>query len=145
MQFSTLELNHELSDELMLNVKYSYGDRDYFHSNDNDYSVASESFPGLAAIPGFPMTWFGCFGGYRGTGFCEDIDSDRTYEFSVVKTYGKQFEVSLISDFDGPLNYTIGAYTFDAKNHNVYQVQTASWQMISKAVQHPYNLSLIHI
>ena len=142
MQFSTLELNHELSDELMLNVKYSYSDRDYYHSNDNDYSVASEPFPGLAAIPGFPMTWYGCFGGYRGTGFCEDIDSDRTYEFSVVRTYGKQFEVSLISDFDGPFNYTLGAYTLDSKNHNVYQVQTASWQMISKAVQHPYNNAL---
>ena len=140
--FSMLELNHELSDDLQLNLKYSYGHRDYYHSNDNDYSVASESFPGLAAIPGFPMTWNGCFGGYRGTGFCENIDSDRTYEFSVVKTYGNQFEVSLISDFDGPFNYTIGAYSLDSKNHNVYQVQTASWNMISRAVQHPYNEAL---
>ena len=88
------------------------------------------------------MTWNGCFGGYRGTGFCENIDSDRTYEFSVVKTYGNQFEVSLISDFDGPFNYTIGAYSLDSKNHNVYQVQTASWNMISRAVQHPYNEAL---
>ena len=30
--------------------------------------------------------------------------------------------------------------TLDSKNHNVYQVQTASWNMISKAVQHPYNM-----
>ena len=140
--FSMLELNHELSDDLQLNIKYSYGHRDYYHSNDNDYSVASEPFPGLAAIPGFPMTWNGCFGGYRGTGFCENIDSDRTYEFSVVKTYGQQFEVTLISDFDGPFNYTVGAYSLDSKNHNVYQVQTASWNMISKAVQHPYNDAL---
>jgi hypothetical protein len=71
--------------------------------NDNDYSVASGPFPGLLPIPGFPISWNGCFGGYNGTGFCENIDSDRTYEFAVVETYGRQFEVSLISDFDGPL------------------------------------------
>jgi len=141
-QSTSLELNHELSDELLLNVQITYNHRDYYHSNDNDYSVSNGSFPGLAAIPGFPMTWNGCFGGYNGTGFCENIDSDRTYEFSVVQTYGTQFEVSLISDFDGPFNYTVGAYTFNSKNHNVYQVQTASWNMISKAVQHPYNDAL---
>ena len=141
-QSTSLELNHELSDELLLNVQITYNHRDYYHSNDNDYSVSNGSFPGLAAIPGFPMTWNGCFGGYNGTGFCENIDSDRTYEFSVVQTYGTQFEISLISDFDGPFNYTVGAYTFNSKNHNVYQVQTASWNMISKAVQHPYNDAL---
>ena len=140
MQFSTLELNHELSDELSLTLKYSYGHREYYHSNDNDYSVASEPFPGLAPQLGLgPISWNGCFGGYRGTGFCENIDSDRTYEFAVVRTYGQQFELSLVSDMDGPLNYTLGIYNLDSKNHNVYQVQTASWNMISKAVQHPYN------
>ena len=141
-QSTSLELNHELSDELLLNVQITYNHRDYYHSNDNDYSVSNGSFPGLAAIPGFPMTWNGCFGGYNGTGFCENVDSDRTYEFSVVQTYGTQFEISLISDFDGPFNYTVGTYTFNSKNHNVYQVQTASWNMISKAVQHPYNDAL---
>ncbi len=144
-QLTTLELNHELSDSLMLSVKYSYNHRDYYHMNDNDYSVASGGFPGLLAPPppnGFglgPISWNGCFGGYRGTGFCENVDSDRTYEFAVVKTYGRQAEVSIISDFDGPFNYTLGAYTFDSKNHNVYQVQTAAWNMTSKAAQHPYN------
>jgi len=139
-RFSTLELNHELRDDLTLNFKYSYGHRDYYHMNDNDYSVASEPFVGLAPQFGLgPISWNGCFGGF-GKGFCEDIDSDRTYEFSNVRTYGKQFEASLISNFDGPFNYTVGAYTLDSKNHNIYQIQTAAWNMISKAAQHPYNL-----
>jgi len=138
-RFTTLELNHELKDDLRLNVKYSYGHRDYYHMNDNDYSVASEPFVGLVPTLGLgPISWNGCFGGF-GKGFCENVNSDRTYEFSIVETYGRQFEVSLISDFDGPFNYTIGAYTFDAKNHNVYLIQTAAWNMISKAAQHPYN------
>ena len=84
--------------------------------NDNDYSVASEPFPGLVPIP---RDWTNImerlFWWLFGTGFCENIDSDRTYEFSVVETYGQQFEVSLISDFDGPFNYTVGAYTFRFK------------------------------
>lgn len=144
-QHTTLELNHELSDSLLLSVKYSYNHRDYYHMNDNDYSVASGPFPGLLAPPppnglGLgPVSWNACFGGYRGTGFCENVDSDRTYEFSVVKTYGRQAEISIISDFDGPFNYTLGAYTFDSKNHNVYQVQTAAWNMTTKFAQHPYN------
>ena len=139
-RFSTLELNHELRDDLTLNFKYSYGHRDYYHMNDNDYSVASEPFVGLAPQFGLgPISWNGCFGGF-GKGFCEDIDSDRTYEFSNVRTYGKQFEASLISNFDGPFNYTVGAYTLDSKNHNIYQIQTAAWNMISIAAQHPYNI-----
>lgn len=139
-KFSTLELNHELSDSLLLNLKYSYGNRDYYHMNDNDYSVASEPFVGLVPTLGLgPISWEGCFGGF-GRGFCETIDSDRTYEFSIVDTNSRQFEVSLISDFDGPFNYTVGAYTFDAKNHNRYLIQTAAWNMMSKAAQHPYNV-----
>ena len=139
-KFSTLELNHELSDSLLLNLKYSYGHRDYYHMNDNDYSVASEPFVGLVPTLGLgPISWEGCFGGF-GRGFCETIDSDRTYEFSIVDTDSRQFEVSLISDLDGPFNYTVGAYTLDAKNHNRYLIQTAAWNMISKAAQHPYNV-----
>ncbi len=139
-KFTTLELNHELSDSLLLSFKYSYGHRDYYHMNDNDYSVASEPFVGLVPTLGLgPLSWEGCFGGF-GKGFCETIDSDRTYEFSIVETYGNQFEVSLISDFDGPFNYTVGAYSLDSKNHNVYLIQTAAWNMMRSASQHSYNV-----
>ena len=41
-----------LRDDLTFNFKYSYGHRDYYHMNDNDYSVASEPFVGLA-----PRIW----------------------------------------------------------------------------------------
>ena len=67
--------------------------RDYYHMNDNDYSVASESFVGLAAnirirtnLMGRLFWWFGT------EGFCETIDSDRTYEFSIVETYGNNLK-----------------------------------------------------
>jgi outer membrane receptor protein involved in Fe transport len=122
-------------------AKYSYATRDYFHMNDNDYSVAVQPFPGLVPNTGIPMSWYGCFGG-EGYGFCETIDSDRTYEFSVVSTDTQQGEITFISDKDGPVNFVLGAYTFDQRNNNKYQIQTASWNMISKAVQHPFNVPL---
>jgi outer membrane receptor protein involved in Fe transport len=137
--FATIEFNHDINDDWSMVAKYSYSTRDYYHMNDNDYSVSVQPFPGLIPTTGIPMSWYGCFGG-EGYGFCETIDSDRTYEFSVVNTDTQQGEISFISDKDGPVNFVLGAYTFDQRNNNRYQVQTASWNMISKAAQHPYNI-----
>ena len=37
---------------------------------------------------------------------------------------------STISDFDGPLNYTVGYYMYDSRNDNEYRVQTPGTQYI---------------
>ena len=47
-----------------------------------------------------------CFGGERQ--FCETVDSERIYDFSDVNMHGTQMEVNIISDYDGPFNYTVG-------------------------------------
>ncbi len=59
------------------------------------------------------MSWTGCFGNTGGINFCETIDTDRTYEFATVVTDTQQAEISIISDYDGPVNFTAGVYTFD--------------------------------
>jgi hypothetical protein len=140
-----LELNHDISDELQLVVKGTYSTRDYYHMGDNDYNVAVSPFPGLfppghpaAAIP---MQWTGCFGG-EGYGFCEIVDSDRTYEFAVVESETRQLEATLISNLDGPINFVAGLYHYDFTTNNTYQVQTASWNLISEGALHPYNIPL---
>ena len=61
------------------------------------------------------MSWTGCFGNTGGINFCETIDTDRTYEFATVVTDTQQAEISIISDYDGPVNFTAGVYTFDRK------------------------------
>ena len=144
-EFTMLELNHDISDELQLVVKGTYSTRDYYHMGDNDYNVAVSPFPGLfppghpaAAIP---MQWTGCFGG-EGYGFCEIVDSDRTYEFSVVESETRQLEATLISNLDGPINFVAGLYHYDFTTNNTYQVQTASWNLISDGALHPYNVPL---
>ena len=54
------------------------------------------------------------FGG-EGYGFCEIVDSDRTYEFAVVESETRQLEATLISNLDGPINFVAGLYHYDSQ------------------------------
>ena len=51
-----------------MNVKYSYGTRDYQHMNDNDYGHTDNPFLGVLAsqVPIGPLSFEGCFGGFEG-------------------------------------------------------------------------------
>ena len=145
-ELAQIEMNHDLNDNYDLIVKATYTTRDYNHMGDNDYNNSTDAFPGLfpAGHPAsfIPMQWEGCFGGFHST-FCETVDSDRTYEFSMDETETWQAEVTLISNLDGPLNYQIGYYHFDQTSRNIYQVQTASWNLIAQdGSAHPYNVPL---
>ena len=145
-ELAQIQMNHDLNDNYDLIVKATYTTRDYNHMADNDYNNSTDAFPGLfpAGHPAsfIPMQWEGCFGGFHST-FCETVDSDRTYEFSMDETETWQAEVTLISDLDGPLNYQIGYYHFDQTSRNIYQVQTASWNLIAQdGSAHPYNVPL---
>jgi len=145
-ELAQIQMNHDLNDNYDLIVKATYTTRDYNHMADNDYNNSTDAFPGLfpAGHPAslIPMEWEGCFGGFHST-FCETVDSDRTYEFSMDETETWQAEVTLISDLDGPLNYQIGYYHFDQTSRNIYQVQTASWNLIAQdGSAHPYNVPL---
>ena len=72
--------------------------------------------------------------------FCEVTTADRTYEFAYDESETKQGEITLISDLDGPLNFQVGYYYYDNTQRNIYQVQTAAWNLIRDAGAHPYNL-----
>ena len=50
----------------------------------------------------------------------------------------QQAEINIISDFDGPLNYTVGYYMYDSRNDNEYRVQTPGTQYIGDFSSHPY-------
>ena len=144
-EYTMLQLNHQINENIDMVAKATYSVRDYYHMGDNDYSVAVQKFPGLfpAGHPAaaIPMQWTGCFGG-EGYGFCEMIDSDRTYEFSNADSETRQAEVTFISNYDGPVNYVVGFYHYDYTTRNIYQVQTASWNLISDGSLHPYNATL---
>ena len=138
IEFSNLELVRELSDDLTMTAKYSYETRRFQQMNDNDGSISYSPFIGAGAGLGLPpVESEQCFGTPT-FGFCEYVTTDRTYDFSDVKYESQQAEINIISDFDGPFNYTVGYYMYDSRNDNEYRVQTPGTQYIGDFSSHPY-------
>ena len=102
--FSTLEFRQEFENYTFV-AKYSYDTREFHQMNDNDGSVAVRPFPGLAKLlnPAIPNVE----GIIDYLKFSEFTDSARAYDFSDVYSNDQQFELNIISDFDGAFNYTI--------------------------------------
>jgi outer membrane receptor protein involved in Fe transport len=141
--FGQLEFVTDLSDELQLSAKISHNIRDYFHMVDNDYSHSTKAYPGILASRGLPpISFSGTFGGvFNGDdySFTELVDSERTYEFSNSEFNTNQAEITIVSDYDGALNFVVGAYQYDSRSHNRYQVQTAAWNLTGNFGKHPYS------
>jgi outer membrane receptor protein involved in Fe transport len=135
---ANLQLNHSLSDDLLLTAKVSYETREFYQSGDNDQAYTDDPLLGSAASLGQPpITGYLCFGGERQ--FCETVDSDRTYDFSDVNMHGTQMEVNLVSSYDGAFNYTLGIYQNETRNDNVYLAQTTGSQFFRSFDLHPYS------
>ena len=136
---ANLQINHDLTDNLLLTAKLSYETRDFHQSGDQDQSYATEPFLGAGAALGLPpISGFLCFGS-EDQSFCETVDSERLYDFSDVNMHGTQMEVNIISDFDGPFNYTAGVYQIENRNDNVYSVQSAGTQFGASFANHTYS------
>ena len=107
--------------------------RDYNHVDDNDKSVSPQTaFNTSLGIPFTADLEYDCIGvdsrGSPSNIECSTADEDR-----------QQFEVNWISDNDGPLNYTLGAYMYNSKYSNDYQVMTEGYVMNGDFRQHPYS------
>ena len=135
-QFSTLEFVKEFDNYTFI-AKYSYDTREFHQMNDNDGTVATKTFPGLLKL--LDPTAPDVAAEQDFLHFSEFVDTDRTYDFSDVYSDDQQFEINIISDFEGPFNYTFGLYTYDARNNNNYSVQTAGGAFLSNFGKHPYN------
>ena len=137
-EFSNLELVKELSDELTLVAKYSYGTRMFQQMNDNDSVVNTSPMVGAGAALGLPpIVADVCFGTSR-FGFCETATSNRAYDFSDVVNDSQQYEINIVSNYDGPWNFTAGYYAYDYRSDNEYRVQTVGSQLIGSFGDHPY-------
>jgi len=135
---ANLQINHDLTENLLLTAKLSYETRDFHQSGDQDLGYSTNPFLGAGASIGLaPVSGNLCFGGERQ--FCENVTSERVYDFSDVATNGMQVEVNLVSDFEGPINYTVGLYQIENRNDNVYTVQTAGSQFMTSFAVHPYS------
>ena len=119
-----------------LKVKYTYGMRDYNHVDDNDKSVSPQTaFNTALDIPFTADLEYDCVG-------VQTMGSPSNIECSTADEDRQQFEVNWISDNDGPLNYTLGAYMYTSKYSNDYQVMTEGYVMNGDFRQHPYSDSV---
>jgi len=119
-----------------LKVKATYGTRDYNHIDDNDKSVSPQTQ--------FTNGLSGLFGGFTAelAYDCWGVQmrgSPTNSECSTTEEERTQFEVNWISDNDGPLNYTLGAYYHERTYSNDYQVMTEGYVMNGDFRQHPYS------
>jgi outer membrane receptor protein involved in Fe transport len=138
LKFSTIEwINARENGDLK--VKASYSVRDYNHIDDNDKGISGQT-AFSNALSGLLGTFtadleYDCWGtNTRGAPTnveCSSADEDTT-----------QLEANWISDNDGPLNYTLGAYRYESKYANDYQVQTEGYVMNGDFRMHPYSQTL---
>ncbi len=119
-----------------LKVKFTYGTRDYNHIDDNDKSVSTQTQ--------FTNALSDIYGGFRADleydcWGVQDRGAPTNSECSTTEEERTQFEVNWISDNDGPLNYTLGAYYHERTYSNDYQVMTEGYVMNGDFRQHPYS------
>ena len=115
-----------------LKVKATYGTREYNHIDDNDKSVGTVTFNTVVGIPFTADLEYDCWG-------VQTRSTATNMECSTTEEERQQFEINWISDNDGPLNYTLGAYMHSRKYMNDYQVQTEGYVMNGDFRQHPYS------
>ena len=137
-EFTNLQLDRQLNDNLLLTAKYTYETRRFMQINDNDGSISVDPLLGAGQSLGLPPIVADLCFGTPNFGFCESVDSDRSYDFSDVFSNGSNAEINIISDYDGPFNFTAGLYFYDNRNDNEYRVQTTGTQFIGSFALHPY-------
>ena len=106
-------------------------EREYLGGNDNDHSHPSiEGFNTALGIP---------FASFEGNWECwgpSIISATEARECAHSITERNQTEINWISDLDGPVNFTLGAYLYENDYLQNYHVQTTDYQMLAS----PYPL-----
>ena len=67
-----------------------------------------------------------------------NVTTDRASECSDAY-FTEQYEINIVSDFDGMHNFTVGAYDFQNEADNRYTIQTTAYLLMNDFDQHPYS------
>ena len=122
-------------DNMTVTLKATYIDQDYSHVTDNDHSNASGALNGtFIPAPAFSIASIDTFC----LGTLTNVTTDRAFECSQVDTQTQQYEINLVSDFDGPFNFTVGAYNYSDNSRNQYNIQTTAYLLMNSFAAHPY-------
>ena len=123
-------------DNMTVTLKATFTDQNYDHITDNDHSNATGALNStFIPAPAFSIASLRTFC----LGELTNVTTDRAFECSIVDTTSEQFEVNLVSDFDGPFNFTVGAYNYMDNTYNQYNIQTTAYLLLNDFDQHPYS------
>ena len=62
---------------------------------------------------------------------------DGSYECSTAPSTVDQIDINLVSDFDGPLNFVLGAYAYNFSGNNKFYTHTAAYNVMRSFDLHP--------
>ena len=125
-------------DNMTVTLKATFIDSDYDHITDNDHSNSTGALnSSFIPAPAFSIPTLRTFC----LGDITNVTTDRAFECSKVDTTTEQFEINLVSDFDGPFNFTVGAYNYMDNTYNQYTIQTVAYLLLNDFDQHPYSTS----
>ena len=62
---------------------------------------------------------------------------DGSYECSTAPSDTDQVDINLVSDFDGPLNFVVGAFWWQSNGHNKFYTHTAAYNVLRSFDLHP--------
>ena len=122
-------------DDLTITLKATHIDDDYRHVTDNDHSNATGALNGnLIPAPAFSIASLRTFC----LGTLTNVTTERAFECSEVEYTTKQYEINIVSDLDGPFNFTVGAYDYLENTFNQYNIQNTAYLLVNDFDQHPY-------
>lgn len=124
---ATFEYNHDF-DNMRFTWLTSYATNDIFSSVDYNQYVGGQSFNDTPLSPGGVFT--GPFTGSQTT--LATFDESASYSESVSQ------ELRLTSDYEGPLNFTVGGIYIDANSTGYYRVFSNSLEAIGIGLGIPF-------
>ena len=120
-------------DNMTIKLQATYIDSDYYHLDDNDHSNATVPLNGPFGPMTIPTLRTKCLGTLT------NVTTDRASECSDASGFTEQYEINIVSDFDGMHNFTVGAYDFQNEADNRYTIQTTAYLLMNDFDQHPYS------
>ena len=125
-------------DDLTVTVKGTFVDQDLIQFNDNDHSNATGALNStFIPAPAFSIAELRT----HCLGTLTNVTTNQAFECSDTETTTQQYEVNVVSDFDGPFNFTAGAYVYKDTTWNQYNIQLTPYLLLNDFDQHPYSTS----
>ena len=132
--------------DLEIRIKATNEDVAYYQVDDNDHGNAAlngvSGMIGSALLPRGAMTIASlpshCFGTQTNVQFATSTECSRA------ETETNQFELNVVSDFDGPHNFVVGAYVNQSAGINEYNIGTTAYRLLTDFALHPLASTLFN-